>query len=439
MLVFATNGFAQPYACLPTCDETDSRNFAMVGEGANTFTDNSFLFGISSPASFPEVELGFFDADEATSTGDVISNWDQGGSAVIVFKLYADPTGEGKKDQKIAEWYGDGSAGDNTGIQMPDGEWFNVTVPNTDLAKAASGNYRYTLSVELESVAAETINSFRVRTDGSMIIFQDTTFFMISQVITLSDFNDIYPNLVIPDSFSDPACFDAVTSDFACNLKDPGCCISGGPYDGSYTFILDVDEGEGSIEAWDGDFDFGSSTSNIPFVCIPDFVDVDTYDFNTPNSVPLFALGTDAVPEGVSSPSDPLDDSCVNFFKISPSVFYSVVSPDGDAYTNPNPSGTEEWELFLITSEGGGDVDLEDIPGGFWKIEVEGLDFVNTIGYRINFPVVAININGDPVEFDPPVEPIPTLNEWGLLSVAVIGLIISLLYLKRRKNAEAKV
>ena len=162
------------------------------------------------------------------------------------------------------------------------------------------------------------------------------------------------------------------------------------------------------FNAWDGDFDYGSALRDQNGACIvPDGVDVDTDDWNTPPGIPDFAQGTGAVPQGVSTPTDPPDNQgCSNNFLFNPSVVYDVITPQNVSYTNLNPSGTQEWELYNIGSIDNVDVPRPgDIPGGIWTFMVRGLDFGNLSGLRFDFPVIAVNDIGDPVPFDPVEEP----------------------------------
>ena len=153
-----------------------------------------------------------------------------------------------------------------------------------------------------------------------------------------------------------------------------------------------------------------------------------------PNTVPDFAQGTGAIPEGVN-PAAPTDDICRLDFQFPPSVFYSIITPTGQSFTNNNPSGSEEWELFNMGNVGDVDFPLDVVPGGIWTMMVMGTDLANLNGLRFDHPVVAVNEMGDPVPLVPePPAPIPTLNEWGLLAFASFILFISVYYLRFRKK-----
>ena len=279
--------FAQPYACFPTCDGGDMRFFVFAGANLNSFIETNYVFGIRSPGNSPTLEIGIFDGDDATGDepfpGVFLTDWDFGGASNITATLYADPMGEGAQMVQIAQWSGDGSFGDNTGTPMLDNDWFNITLPNSPAAMTPDGSYRYTLVMESVAPENESINQFKIRTDGTMIILPFQEFAFFTNIATEADTFVLWPNLTDAD-FTDPACVDQDNGFlFVCGMLDPDCCIGGGPYDGTWKFYIDVPEGEGVFNTWDGDFDFGSSTQDPDtfFLCVPDGVDVDTDDSNT--------------------------------------------------------------------------------------------------------------------------------------------------------------
>ena len=62
-------------------------------------------------------------------------------------------------------------------------------------------------------------------------------------------------------------------------------------YDGIYEFCFIVPEVIDTLDIWDGDFDFGSSSFDSNGNCIlPDGVDVDTDDPNTPIPLPEWSI-----------------------------------------------------------------------------------------------------------------------------------------------------
>lgn len=416
------------------------RFFVFAGPDLSSFIETRYVFGISSPASSPTVEMGVFDGDDSNgpdaeeiAPGVFITDWDQGGVSNIIATLYADPTGEGAELIQIAQWTGDGSSGDNMFDPMPDNGWFTRTVNNPEEARSENGNFRYTFVVETVGSEAGSQNQFKIRTDGSMVILPGNEFAFSSAWITFDDSFVAWPNLTEED-FDDPACFDNINFEFVCSMQDPDCCIAGGPYDGSFKYYIQVPDGEGVFNVWDGDFDFGSASFQGDVCVAPDGVDVDTDDWNTPPGIPDFAVGTGAVPQAALL-GNPNDDGCFNSFRWSPSVIYNIITPLNQSFNNDNPSASQEWELFNIGNQGDVDFPLEMVPGGIWTMMVMGLDWVNLAGLRFDHPVIAINEVGEPVPFDPedPTRSIPTLNEWGLIAMAAILGIIGFMVIRRRK------
>lgn len=440
LLLTSKSSFAQDYSCFPTCSATDMRFFVFAGPGLSSFIDTKFVFAISSPASSRTLEIGIFDGDdsegpgaEEIAPGVFITDWDQGGAANIIATLYADPQGLGEELIQIARWSGDGSLGDNLSNPMPDNDWFTRTLNNIEAARSANGNFRYTLVIETIESDVGSQNQFKIRTDGSMVILPGNEFAFSSMWISFDDSFIAWPNLTNED-FTDPACVDPITNRFVCGMLEPGCCIAGGPYDGSWKYYVQVPDGEKVFNIWDGDFDFGSASFQGNTCVDPDGVDVDTDDWNTPPGIPDFAQGTGAVPQG-ALPADPADDGCFLGFQFPPSVNYNIISPLNQVFQNDNPSASQEWELFNIGNEGDVDFQLDSIPGGIWTMMVMGLDWVNLNGLRFDHPVLAVNENDEPVPFDEPEfeAEVPTLNQWGIIAMASILGILGLLAIRKRK------
>ena len=439
ILLISQSTYAQPYSCLPTCDGGDAQFFVFAGPGQSSFIETRYLFGISSPDGSENVEIGIFDGDDGTSQGGNLSDWDEG-PATLRVTIFADPMGVGATDMQLGQWLGDGSSGNNSGVPMPDNDWFDFMIPNDESARSENGNFRYTVVVDSFNNDINARNQYKLRTDGTLIILPFEEFAFMSRFFSFQDQMTVWPN-VTPDDINDPTCFDGNTSEFQCNMLDPACCTFGGPYDGTFRFFIDVGEGQGVFNAWDGDFDFGSASGDSVICNLADGVNVDTDDFNTPPGIPEFATNTGAVPQGVSTPTNPPDDfGCTFNLLFNPSVIYDVITPLGDEiFTNENPSGSQEWELYNIGSVP--DVDVPragDIPAGFWEFRVRGLDFGNLAGLRFDFPVVAVNENGEPVPFDPTPEPeivrnVPTMNEWGMLVFVAFALLVSVYYLRIRR------
>ena len=243
VFLISQSSFAQPYACLPTCDAGDARFFVFAGPNLSSFIETRYLFGISSPNDSPNLEIGIFDGDDGTSQGAMFSDWDEGLGTIRV-TLFADPLGEGAVTTQLGQWSGDGSFGNNIGNPMPDNGWFNFVVTNAEAARSENGNFRYTLVVDSLNNVPNARNQYKIRTDGSMIILPFEEFAFMSLPVTLEDQLTVWPNVVFPGDFNNPACFDQMLGQFACQMQDPTCCTFGGPYDGGFKFFIDVEEGQ---------------------------------------------------------------------------------------------------------------------------------------------------------------------------------------------------
>ncbi|MCH7519946.1 MAG: IPTL-CTERM sorting domain-containing protein [Candidatus Dadabacteria bacterium] len=128
-----------------------------------------------------------------------------------------------------------------------------------------------------------------------------------------------------------------------------------------------------------------------------------------------------------------------------PSVTYSLVGPQGTNITNDNPSASQEWERFSITT-GPLDPMVDDLSvamlePGLWLIKVFGLDQSNLNVIRFPFAINGVDENNDPVPFDPPedIRPIPTLSEWGLLTFVLFTLFISVYFIRRNRKLGADI
>ena len=194
------------------------------------------------------------------------------------------------------------------------------------------------------------------------------------------------------------------------------------------------------LEMFDGDFDYGSSMT-AGNDCVTDGVDVDTDDPNTPNDELFsFSTGTEAVFEGAALGS-PFDDNCGPVQLRPGSVTYNLEGPQGTILTNDNPSGTSEWERFSITT-GPLDPTVDDLSvagfeSGQWFIKIYGLDQSNLNVLRFPFAINGEDENGDPVPFDPPnddnIRNVPTMNEWGMLAVAILLGIVGFIAIRKRR------
>ena len=248
-------------------------------------------------------------------------------------------------------------------------------------------------------------NAFKVRSSGLVQIDEIFTFTSAAQdsvPVTPSDLEIIYPNL---DDSNGVGPEDK----------------EGANYDGTFRFFFDVEEDSIELEFWDGDADRGNF----------DGTQTDTDDPNTSNTIPSFApLSTDVVPQGVNPPN-PFDDlepsTDFNFLILQEGpVSYLTIFPDGQVFDNINPSGNREWEKWLISTITSNpaiaDRMAPQIPAGEYEVRFEGLDINNFVSIR---PIAAFRGEVLP-DSDIPTA-VPTISEWGLISLAVVFGIIGVL------------
>lgn len=351
--------------------------------------------------------------------------------ADLEVSLFADPNNDGTGNVLVNQWFG---------ATMPDNDWFVINQPNSPQAQTPDGDYIYKLVVRNLDPNAISANSFKLRTDGRIKVLPFEIFSFLSTLATLEDVFIVYPNLEGNLGVGD--CFGP---DPLCDPADPDCCLFGSTYDGSWCFSFIFPEDIERIEMFDGDFDYGSSMDVGGGNCAADGVDVDTDDPNTANDI-LFpwTVGTEAVFEGAAT-ALPFDDWCESFQPRPPSVTYSLVGHQGTNITNNNPSGTQEWERFSVTT-GPLDPMVDDLSvamlePGQWIIKVNGLDQLNLNVLRLPYAINGEDENGDPVPFDPEEEirPIPTLSEWGLLAFALFPLFISVYFIRRNRKLGADI
>src|SRR5688500_3813207 len=98
-LVLATSLWAQTtYTCLPTCSETDARFLSLGGSRYSTIAGDEIAITLAAPATSTTLSFDIFDGE----TGGV---WDAG-TAPLLYKLYADPVGNGTGTRLVASWNG---------------------------------------------------------------------------------------------------------------------------------------------------------------------------------------------------------------------------------------------------------------------------------------------------------------------------------------------
>jgi len=187
---------------------------------------------------------------------------------------------------------------------------------------------------------------------------------------------------------------------------------------------MNVPEGEDAIDVWDGDFDFGDELGTV----------FDTNDPNTPGDpfIPTWSIGTDVVFEGAAGSDPPDDFNSAQFVLRDPSINYLVIDPLGNQYFNDNPSGNTEWELFRMDTATSDpaitDFQAQSIPGGQWEVRLIGLDMSNLNSLLLPFDLRTVRVD-EPVE----PQPIPTLNEWGLIALTSAMFVMSVYYIRRKR------
>jgi len=416
--VFPIRSAYAQFQCLPTCDVDDGRHFALSGIASSTLNNSTIELGLTSPEGVSSMQFGIFD-------GNSDGRWD-GGPVEVNFTVFADPNGDGTGNIQLAEFLGD---------TMADNDWSDFSIPNNAAAQTPQGGFSYKLVATNQNPGIQARNVFKVRSMGGLSVLANQPFIVIGTMNTLEDIETIYPSLDIMNP--GPACLDPNDPAKLCDESNPSCCLNDTTYSGTWTFFLEVPEGITTLDIWDGDFDFGSSFADDNLNCFADGVSVDTDDPNTPDNVlPPWAIGTTAVFEGVSTPTDPFDDICSPLFRRRPSVIYNLTDPAGNVYTNENPSGTEEWELFSISTDEPfnpaiNDLQVAEIPAGIWRLDIEGLDLQNLNALRFPFALFGVDPGGEvpnPTEVN-----VPTLSEWGLIATAGILGMIGIFVIRRRK------
>jgi len=350
------------YSCMPTCTENDGKFLSMPGENMASFGGAKIDMWITSGQTQPSFEIGIFDGDSGLDNTGALNvtggNWDTT-ETECVYTLYADPGKDGPPSDPatevvVAQWLGNTNA-------MPNNAWFAQTVNNDAAALSGDGKvYNYRLTVSRDP-AGSGISAFKLRVKSAIISsgrsdLVDSNFAIVGMMGTMQDINILYPEFV--------------------DWENPGAS----PYDGTWEFYFDVPSGATTISFWDGDFDRGPDA---------DGVDKDTDDLNTVG-IPPFADPSVTNPQGEAGMGIPADDFALALYRRSPAVIYKIIGPNNDPiFTNDNPSGTEEWEEYVVSTDPAMNPDLlvNEIKPGSYKLLVEGLDLFNTVWFRINYDI----------------------------------------------------
>ncbi|RMH25571.1 MAG: hypothetical protein D6692_10800, partial [Planctomycetota bacterium] len=313
---------------------------------------------------------------------DGTAHWDFAGGSELdySYSLFADPNADGSVLIPVDLLPAQPSV--SSLIAMADNAWSDFTVATSPVAATASGNFLYRLRVEAPATGtAGTINVFKIRTSGVVTVERaDQPLSYMGMGLNDADFPLLFPNF--PNS--------AIPS----------------AYDGIWSFFFDVPTSQSVLEVWDGDFDRGKF----------DGTEQDTDDPNTPNSLPLpFTITPDVCPEGVATDSGtcgatgsltgfPPDDAeapgTFSIFVRTPSIHYDLIFPDGQVFSNENPSGNREWELFRLSTAPVLDPAVDDfvtpsIPAGVYELRAQGVDLFNLNALRLP-RLVCVDEAGNP-------------------------------------------
>ena len=373
-----------PFSAFPTEDPADGRFMGFGCAGLATFEQDVEL-SLAAAAGTVGFDINIFDGDTGGLDGAGRRHWDLG-VRQLVFSLYADPTRTGSTDPAdlIGQWFGNsanatsGPLWTSTAALMPDNAWWGLTVATSANAQAPSGNYFYNLVVGTDgscSAGEQLESSLKIAASNPMT-FRTPRFGLVGGLRqTVNDVPIIYPG-------STPTM--PVTGSF---LTAPTT------FDGTFSFFFTLPGGESELRLYDGDFDYGTGAvagnpSGVPLDPCADVDDPDTDAAYT--GFPFVTTG--ANPEGMQGPGIPPDDNFRDIFRRGESgdpnrvgcVRYEVTDPEGNVYFNDNPSGSFEWEQFLIASSDSAEAGNADwvypgatLPGGTWRVTIIGLDLAN--------------------------------------------------------------
>lgn len=341
------------YTCLPTCSETDSKFLVSQGIGTKSFTTSDIIAWIAVPGDQETFKLEIFDGDSGKDDNGAINikngNWDST-PVEMIYTLYADPLKNGTGTKVVGTWHGNA---DN----MPNNAWFTIDLPNDSDAQAPSGHYFYMIRASRSEGSGTA--QFKLRSNAYLSAGRDylvnSSLGIIGGAVTLKDAAILFPNFQ--------------------SAYNPG---SGSSYNGNWSFSFYIPNKTTKVQIWDGDFDRGTSAATAS----------DTDDPNTdgkPDWASSFAVSERAGLKGA-----PADDHSLPVNRVSPAVYYELIDPAGNPiYTNEDPSGTEEWENFVLSTrdEDQPDLKVDEIKEGFYNIHIVGLDGSNAVWLRTDYEV----------------------------------------------------
>ena len=342
---------------LPTLDPDDGKFFGVAGGDIATLEGIQIHLYVGVLAGTGTFTLGLFD-------GDVGDSWDDSTNA-FSYKLFKDPLKNGTTAKPLDTI---------TGSDATDDAWFEKSYSTDGDAKAPSGNYFYRLDATWTSPnPSNGFNNFKVRTSGQI------------SVAAGQDFGFSAGPQNPPPFGSDPP--------LGSGDPHPGDQNDAGAnsYDGEFTFYFYVPAKLSAITFWDGDNDQAD----------------DTDDPNTPNTDPDGS--GPAQDEGVNHGFPPDDNNGAggDAFRVSPSIFYDILDPQGHLFTNDNPSGNKEWERFVVgDSTSDPDVTVSyQLQPGLWRYRVQGMDAHNLNVLRSTYEIYSTT--DLPLTVNPPPSIIP--------------------------------
>lgn len=376
-----------PFASFPSQNRVDGR-FLSFGCVASDTMEQATRIEIAAPAANSAFDLNVFDGDTAAVDAASKRHWDLG-SRQLKYSLYADPLREGNTvpENLIGEWFGNsenataGPLWSASSATMPDNGWWAVTVANGSQAQAPSGDFFYHFVIESDGACApnESLESNLKIAVSDPVTFQLSRFSVAGE--TSQSIDD--EALVKPGS-SLKADFKAPRAPRAPVAVD---------YDGSFEMFFSLGVGQTEVRLFEGDFDFGTDgvVGNPSGVVLDECIETD--DPDTDSAYTDFPFATPgALAEGAAGAGSPADDNSSDDLRRGElgdpnrvgCVRYEVRDPENNVYFNDNPSGTAEWEQFLIAGSASPFASGADyvyggaiLPAGIWTIKIIGLDVSN--------------------------------------------------------------
>ena len=386
------------YSCLPNCTpgSEDGEFLAVPCNTLATVAQNRLEMSFAAPSDASSLTISLFD-------GDLSGLWDVNPPrSISTYTLYADPKADGSDLTPLGSF--DAS-------EFDENAWSSIVINDStfpgafDKAQAPSGHYFFRLVLDAPTVTGQ-LNSFKVRTEadvqGAVVTLDPQPVGFISPIRDLDDLAAQYPS------------------------------GESRIYEGTFDIHFYVPVSSPTVGVWDGDFDFGDAKCALN----------DTDDPNTSPVIPEFAEfpTSPARAEGVAMSGDPefgdapiecpsgasLDyttgDPPDDFFDVpvrgiaqpfirrpgearsdladDPNLVYEIVTSEGEVFLNPNASGNQEWEHFVIGStRSSGNPDVmaagELLPTGIYHAHAFGVDADNFNAWYLPYKWVGVCENGE--------------------------------------------